>query len=97
VTPGGETPQPQPQQPPRRKTRPSERVQEPRRRPPPREPMPTRHVAIVAAFVGVLYAGGMIARGDALPGIVGGVLAGILCILVLRRVGERQRQRGQGR
>jgi hypothetical protein len=47
----------------------------------------------VAAFVGVLYAVGMVIRGDELPGLVGGALAGVLCYLVLRRVEERRRQR----
>ncbi|MGH2968871.1 MAG: hypothetical protein ACRDK0_07385 [Solirubrobacteraceae bacterium] len=59
--------------------------------------MPLRNVAILAAVVGVLYAVGMIARGDIAPGIVGGVLAAILCFLVLREVGERQRRRNAAR
>ena len=57
------------------------------------EPMPLKHVAIVGVFVAVLYAAGMVARGDVLPGIVGGILAGILFFLVFREVGERQRRR----
>jgi hypothetical protein len=61
------------------------------------QPMPKRNVAILAGFVGVLYAGGMIARGAYAPGIVGGILAGILMFLVLREVGERQQRRIRAR
>ena len=50
----------------------------------------TRAKAFVSALIGVLYAVGMSLRGDVLPGVVGGILAGILCYLVLREV-ERQR------
>ena len=57
------------------------------------EPMSTRNVAIFAAFIGVLYAVGMIGRGEILPGIVGGILAGVLAFLVFREVGNRQRRR----
>ena len=42
-------------------------------------------------FIGVLYAVGMSVRGEVLPGVVGGVLAAILCVLVLREY-ERQRR-----
>ena len=41
----------------------------------------------------VLYAGGMGFRGDWLPGIVGGVLAGVLLVLVLNRIEARRRRR----
>ena len=61
------------------------------------EPMPRRNVAILSAFVGVLYAAGMIARGAIAPGIVGGILAGILMFLVLREVGQRQQRRIRAR
>ena len=61
------------------------------RRPP--DPMRPRDMAIGGAFVGVLYAAGMIGRGEVLPGIVGGVLAAILLYLVLREIGNRQRRR----
>jgi hypothetical protein len=57
------------------------------------QPMPKRNVAIMAVFVGVLYAAGMIARGAIAPGIVGGILAGILMYLVLREIGQRQQRR----
>ena len=74
---------------------PSRRV--PRHERPIPEPMPLKHVAIVAVFVAVLYAVGMIARGQVMPGIVGGILAGVLLFLVFREVGERQRRRIRAR
>ena len=61
------------------------------------EPMSRRNIAILGAVVGVLYAAGMVARGAVAPGLVGGLLAGILCFLVLREVGERQRRRLRAR
>jgi hypothetical protein len=63
--------------------------------PPERYGLPTRSKIVVSVFIAVLYAGGMGARGDWLPGIVGGVLAGILCFVVLREV-EQQRRRKRG-
>jgi hypothetical protein len=45
------------------------------------------------AFIAVLYAGGMGFRGDWLPGIVGGVLAGIVLVMVLNRIEARRRSR----
>ena len=62
-----------------------ERIQS---RPP--EPMKPTQWAIAGAVIGVLFALGSIARGDVAPGIVGGILAGILCFLVLRQISERQ-------
>jgi hypothetical protein len=47
------------------------------------------------AFVAVLYAGGMGFRGDWLPGIVGGILAGVVLVMVLNRIEERRRNRGR--
>ena len=47
----------------------------------------------MGALIGVLYAIGMSLRGDVLPGIVGGILAGILCFLVLREVDRQRRAR----
>jgi hypothetical protein len=44
-------------------------------------------------FVAVLYAGGMGFRGDWFPGIVGGILAGIVLVMVLNRIEERRRRR----
>jgi len=61
-------------------------------RPPPK-PMSSRQMAIAGAFIGALYAVGMIGRGEVVAGIVGGVLAAILLFLVLREVGNRQRRR----
>jgi hypothetical protein len=45
----------------------------------------------VGVLLGSLYAAGMIIRGDVLPGLVGGALAAVLCVIVLRRVEERRR------
>ena len=65
-----------------------QRIQE---RPP--EPMKPRQWAIAGAFIGTLFVIGSVSRGDVAPGIVGGVLAGVLCFLVLREISMRQRQR----
>jgi uncharacterized protein (DUF2062 family) len=46
----------------------------------------------VGVLLGSLYAIGMIVRGDVVPGLVGGALAAVLCVLVLRRVEERRRR-----
>ena len=59
----------------------------------PPEPMTRRQWALAGAFIGILFALGSIARGDIAPGIVGGILAGILCFLVLRQISDRQWQR----
>jgi hypothetical protein len=45
------------------------------------------------AFIAVLYAGGMGFRGYWPPGIVGGILAGIVLFMVLTRIEERRRRR----
>jgi hypothetical protein len=55
--------------------------------------MKPRQWAIAGAFIGVLFAIGSIARGDVAPGVVGGLLAGVLCFLVLREISVRQRRR----
>jgi hypothetical protein len=55
-----------------------------------------RAKAGVAAFVGALYALGMVLAGEVFPGIVGGVLAGVLCFLVLREIEQRRRRRERG-
>ena len=60
---------------------------------PPPEPMSRRNVAIFAAFIGILYAVGMIGRGEIAAGLVGGALAGVLAFLVFTEVGNRQRRR----
>ncbi len=66
---------------------------------PPPGGLTDRSKLIAAVFIGVLYAIGMTIGGDWFPGIVGGVLAAILCFLVLRAVerqrAERRRNRGR--
>jgi hypothetical protein len=59
----------------------------------PPEPMKPKQWAIAGTFIAVLFMIGSIARGDVAPGIVGGVLAGVLCFLVLREISMRQKQR----
>jgi len=59
----------------------------------PSEPMKRHQWALAGAFIGILFAIGSIARGDVAPGIVGGILAAILCYLVLREISARQRHR----
>jgi hypothetical protein len=53
----------------------------------------TRVKIATGAFVGALYALGMALRGDVLPALVGGVLAGVLCFLVLREIEMRRDRR----
>ena len=48
-------------------------------------------------FIGVLYAVGMGIRGEWLAGVVGGVLAAILCVLVLRAYESQARERRERR
>jgi hypothetical protein len=57
------------------------------------EPMSRRNVVIFAVFVGVLYAVGMVGRGEVAAGLVGGALAAVLAYLVFTEVGNRQRRR----
>ena len=45
----------------------------------------------IGVLIGVLYAVGMGLRGDVLPSVIGGVLAAVLCFLVLRRIELRRR------
>jgi hypothetical protein len=59
----------------------------------PPEPMKPKQWAIAGTFIAVLFMIGSIARGEVAPGIVGGLLAGVLCFLVLREISTRQRQR----
>jgi hypothetical protein len=47
----------------------------------------------VSLLIGALYAAGTIARGHVVTGLVGGALAAILCVLVLREVEARRRCR----
>jgi hypothetical protein len=60
---------------------------------PPPPGLSTRAKVGAGAFIAVLYAVGMSLRGDVFPGVVGGVLAGILCFLVLREVEQRRDRR----
>jgi hypothetical protein len=46
------------------------------------------------AFIAILYAIALSARGHVAAGVIGGVLAGVVCFLALR---EYERQRGRGR
>jgi hypothetical protein len=52
----------------------------------------TRSIWILGAVIGGFYAIGAIARGAVAAGLVGGVLATVLCFLVLREVRERRRR-----
>jgi hypothetical protein len=60
---------------------------------PPRQRLSTRAKVATGAFIAVLYAVGMSIRGNVFPGVVGGVLAGILCFLVLREIEQRADRR----
>jgi hypothetical protein len=62
----------------------------PREEPPVPGSLSNRARAIVGAVVGVFYAVTLGVNGDLLPGLVGGVLLGILCFVVLRAF-EHQR------
>jgi hypothetical protein len=55
----------------------------------------TRAKVGIGFFIAVLYAIGMSVRGDVLPGIVGGALAGVVAFLVLRELEQRDRRRGR--
>ena len=59
----------------------------------PPEPMHRKQWVIAGVFIATLFMIGSISRGDVAPGIVGGVLAGVLCFLVLREISTRQRRR----
>ena len=60
---------------------------------PPPPGLSTRAKVAAGVVIAVLYSIGMSLRGNVFPGIVGGILAGILCFLVLRTISERQWQR----
>jgi hypothetical protein len=70
---------------------------EPRPRPAPPEEraigLSIRAKVAAGVFIAILYAGGMGFRGDWLPGIVGGILAGVVLVMVLIRIEERRRRR----
>ena len=61
--------------------------------PPPRPGMSTGAQVFAGAFIAVLYAVGMAVRGNVVPVMVGGVLAGVLCFLVLREIEQRRDRR----
>ena len=61
--------------------------------PPPPAGLSMRNKVIAGAFIAILYAGGMGFRGEWLPGIVGGILAGIVLVMVLSRIEQRRRSR----
>ena len=66
---------------------------EPRPRPEPSGGLSLPAKIAAGAFIAILYAGGRGFRGDWLPGIVGGILAGIVLVMVLTRVEQRRRGR----
>jgi hypothetical protein len=57
-----------------------------------RRGLSTRAKICAGVFIAVLYAVGMVSRGYVAAGIVGGVLAGVVCFLALREY-ERQKRR----
>jgi len=62
---------------------------------PPPPGLSTRAKVAAGVVIAVLYSIGMSLRGNVFPGIVGGILAGILCFLVLREVEQRREKRGR--
>lgn len=60
---------------------------------PPPPGLSTRAKVGTGVFIAVLYSIGMSLRGAVFPGIVGGILAGILCYLVLREIEQRRDRR----
>ena len=60
---------------------------------PPPPGLSTRAKVVAGAVIAVLYSIGMSLRGNVFPGIVGGILAGILCFLVLREIEQRREKR----
>ena len=52
----------------------------------------TRAKIGAGAFIALLYGAGMVSRGYVAAGIVGGVLAGVVCFLALSEY-ERQKRR----
>jgi hypothetical protein len=82
--------------PPRRKSRPGEGRPAAAETRPTTPGLSTGAKIFVGAFVAVLYAVGMIMRGDIAPGIVGGILAGVLTFLVLREIELRRERRERG-
>ena len=60
---------------------------------PPPPGLSTRAKVAAGVVIAVLYSVGMSLRGNVFPGIVGGILAGILCFLVLREIEQRRDRR----
>ena len=52
-----------------------------------------RNRVIAGTVFGVLYIAAFCIRGAYLPGVVGGILGGLLLFLVLREADERKRRR----
>jgi hypothetical protein len=57
-----------------------------------RRGLSTRAKIGAGAFIAILYGVGMVSRGYVAAGIVGGVLAGVVCFLALSEY-ERQKRR----
>jgi uncharacterized membrane protein YebE (DUF533 family) len=57
-----------------------------------RRDLSTRAKVGAGAVIAILYAVGFSARGHVAAGVVGGVLAGVVCVLALREY-ERQKRR----
>jgi uncharacterized protein (DUF2062 family) len=55
------------------------------------------HVLIIAVLVGLGFFATYAARGQVLPGLVGGVLAAILLYVVIGRFEQQQEQRRRDR
>jgi ABC-type Mn2+/Zn2+ transport system permease subunit len=55
--------------------------------------MPLLHKIVAGIVLGALYAGWMTYNGHLVPGVVGGILAAIVVVMVLNRMEERRRQR----
>jgi hypothetical protein len=56
-----------------------------------RGPLSTPAKIVAGVVIAILYAAGMSARGHVAAGVVGGLLAGVVCFLALREY-ERQRR-----
>jgi hypothetical protein len=65
----------------------------PREPPDPPPAMPLVHKIVAGVFFGALYAGWMAYNDHLVPGVVGGILAAIVLVMVLSRMDERRRQR----
>jgi hypothetical protein len=59
--------------------------------------MSTRAKVGAGVVIAILYGAGMISRGYVAAGIVGGVLAGIVCFVALREYERQQREKREKR